>query len=83
MDIDKVRLRFQNSIGIIDQNLSHEEFEKIFSEIKSLAPGQRSIRKIQELVKAHSSIENFEISKYSDNSDIDNLIDLIKDALKK
>lgn len=82
MNIELLKKRLQEKLGITNYNLSNSELIQLIQEIKSTPRESRTRAKIQEIVKSVTDIDIFIIKESFDNSDLDNIIDQIEDALR-
>lgn len=83
MDLKKLKKLFQESIGAYDYELTEKELETIIKKYKTLPSNRRTKVQLQEIVKSETKIKFLFVAEALDNSDIENLIDQIEDALKK
>jgi 23S rRNA U2552 (ribose-2'-O)-methylase RlmE/FtsJ len=82
MNIELLKKKLQEELGIAGYNLSNSELIQLVQKIKSTPRESRTNAKIQEIVKSVTDIDIFIIKESFDNSDLDNIIDQIEDALR-
>lgn len=70
-------------VGLVDYNLSDSELVRIIRLIELTPKSERSLAKLQSIVRTVTGIDSFLIKESFDNSDIDSLIDQIIDTLSK
>lgn len=82
MELELLKKRLQEKLGITGYNLSNSELKNLVQKIKSTPRESRNRSRIQEIVKSVIDIDIFIIKESFDNSDIDNIIDQIEDILR-
>ncbi len=83
MDLEKLKKQLQKDLGIIDYDLSDSECIEIAQQIEKLSNKNKNESRLQSIVKSVTGIKEFFLLESTDNSDLNNLIDQIKNELKK
>lgn len=82
MSLQQIKRRFELALGIVNYNLSDQEIIEIHRQIKEINPPNRSEAVLRKIVTKVTGIDSFHITEALDNSDINDIIDQIEDALK-
>lgn len=82
MALEQIKRRFKKAVGIVDYNLSDNEIIQIYQRLKEIHPSELSEAALQRIVTSVTGIDSFLITEALDNSDINDIIDQIEDALK-
>ncbi|MEF3077401.1 hypothetical protein [Winogradskyella poriferorum] len=82
MNLELLKKRLQEELGITGHSLTNSELIELVQKLKSTPREGRTREKVQEIVKSVIDIDIFIIKESFDNSDLDNIIDQIEDALR-
>lgn len=82
MNLEILKQRFQKALGIVDHELTDDELIQIYLQIRKTKPSERTEANLQSIVTSITGIDSFLLTEALDNSDIDDMIDQIEDALK-
>ncbi len=81
--LQELKKEFQNKMGISDEDITDEQMIRLNEELRNLPANEKTIFKVQEIVKSVTGIDSFYMHETLDNSDIDNAVDQLKDILDK
>lgn len=82
MALEQIKRRFEKAVGIVDYSLSDNEIIQIYQRLKDVHPSERTEARLQRIVTSVTGIDSFLITEALDNSDINDIIDQIEDALR-
>jgi hypothetical protein len=82
MNLELLKKRLQEELGIINYNLTTSELIELVQKLKFTPRESRTRAKIQEIIKSITDLDVFIIKESYDNSDLDSIIDQIEDALR-
>ncbi len=82
MALEQIKRRFEKAVGIVDYNLSDNEIVQIYQRLKEVHPSERTEATLQRIITSVTGIDSFLITEALDNSDINDIINQIEDALK-
>ena len=82
MNLELLKKRLQEELGITGYSLTNSELIELVQKLKSTPRERRTRAKVQEIIKSVIDIDIFIIKESFDNSDLDNIIDQIEDALR-
>lgn len=82
MTLEQIKRRFEKAVGIVDFNLSDNDIIQIYQRLKEVHPSELSEGTLQRIVTSVTGLDSFLITEALDNSDINDIINQIEDALK-
>jgi len=82
MNLEQLKRKFEEAFEIVDKKLSDEEIIRIYVRIKKIHSSNRTEAQIQEVITSVTGIDSFLLTEALDNSDINDIIDQIEDAIK-